>query len=63
MERLAANARSMLAQLQAELQAYRTAQIGAGVLAGELERLERQLRSQLPQHVMDMLGHGAQATR
>jgi conjugative transfer pilus assembly protein TraH len=60
---LAANARAMLTQLQAELQTYRTAQIGAGVMAGELERLERQLRSQLPQHVMDMLGHGAQATR
>lgn len=61
--RLAANARTMLSQLQLELQTYRTAQIGAGVLAGELERLERQLRSQLPQHVMDMLGHAAQTTR
>jgi conjugative transfer pilus assembly protein TraH len=60
---LASNARALLNQLQAELQGYRTAQIGAGVMAGELERLERQLRSQLPQHVMDMLGHGAQATR
>ena len=62
-EKLAMNARAMLSRLDTELQTYRTAQIGAGVMAGELERLERQLRSQLPQHVMDMLGHGSLATR
>lgn len=50
----------LLAQEKATLYGKKTSVMS---LAMHLEQLERQLRSTMPQHVMDMLGHGASVTR
>jgi conjugative transfer pilus assembly protein TraH len=50
----------LLGQERATLYGRRTSVTS---LAMYLEQLERQLRSTMPQHVMDMLGHGAATSR
>jgi len=55
-EQIRLRARDMLQQLAAEKTVLYGRQQSFETVAGHLERLERQLRAQMPQHVMDMLG-------
>jgi conjugative transfer pilus assembly protein TraH len=53
------NARVLLSQLAMERNSLYAKAGSINSIADSLEQLERQLRSSMPQHVMDMLGHDA----
>jgi conjugative transfer pilus assembly protein TraH len=54
--------RAYLAQLTAERQRVSSRVASFSLVAADLERLERQLRANMPQHVMDMLGQASLMT-
>lgn len=54
-----ANARTLLSQLAMERNSLYAKAGSINSIAASLEQLERQLRTSMPQHVMDLLGHDA----
>jgi conjugative transfer pilus assembly protein TraH len=60
---LRARAANIMAQLGQEKNTLYAKKTSIASMAMYLEQLERQLRTTMPQHVIDMLGQGSVATR